>query len=879
MASKDFMSPKVTNAPADTATNCAPKTFGAPVTPGQVTAENAAKSTQRPAVDTSTISNAGAGRGFVNPPFVKPDNAYVHESDNIVANSSSNGGTNSDKVKLNLEFMPNIMDNFDNVTYHFKLFITSPEVSSTGNVFNIEDQVIIAESGVTDLTIDNVEIKSVCAPSIEAGTGTATYFKFEIVEPSGAGMIDKIFYQSVALGIGNWAVMPVYLQLQFRGRNPETSAPDDGTPGSLSSLKWLWPIKISTIKATVTHVGTRYEFDAIYYNEFAQTNAGFTLQHNVTLNNIGTFGSAMAELQDKLNADQILKLMTSYSIPDSYKIVVDPKIAGYEITPHNKNTNSRRNDNFTEFENKDATFSHGVTIDKIIDSLLGQTSEYQKILYGSKTAGGAGETMNELPGQMKKFWRIITETRPLKFDPMRVDIAKEFTIFVVEYDIGLLDSITAQTSAPPVTLEAQRKRLMTYASKQILKKKYNYIFTGLNDQILNFDIVINNGYANAMARLNGIYSNPAMSDKGVVNHDHAREEKRVTDIISRAVSFQNNAKTASTNEATVAFNEAKSSIASADLPDATKSRYISLLEKSKPESRLNYLKEIQEAGGIDLDGRLNTTRYNAVMLSKPITEKVTQQQLNFISDIDITSSEATSAHTRFMENMRGKIRPVARYETMQDHQIGMGVESSSNSGIQKLSSVFSTALHSGLDSSFTNLTLTIKGDPYWITPQPYKDGEQRLFNSLRNPVDAIDWIKNAHFRYVDSVNIYGTDNFILVRFRTPRVFEGNSTEDMADVETLSGVYKVNFVTNKFSTGKFTQELVCIIDPEILVANITEQIEDNARQKDKAATTKDLFDNKNIPETAIKRLRVTDVSNASSDIGLPDIGLPKLPNIG
>lgn len=876
MATKDFMSPK-NNTPVTANNNdCGPKTYGAPASPGAAAAAAPASEQKKPVVN-NTSSKPVSNNGSVAPVFVKPNNAYEHESGNVVANAEvssteSPGNENTGDLDLNLQFQPNVLDNYDTVTYRFKLFITDPDTSSTGLVFNENNQIIIAETGVTDLTIDKVEIRTLATPSIEGGTGTSTNVKFEIVEPAGAGLIDKLFYQSVALGIGNWAVMPVYLQLQFRGRDPVNAAPENGAPGTLSSLKWLWSLKLSRIKANVTHVGTRYEFEAIVYNDFAQTNAIFSTQHNVVLSNLNTFADAMKELQDKLNADQIYKLINNYSIADSFKIVVDPKIAGYKITPANNNTNSRRSDSFAG-DLKSATFQAGTGIDKIIDSLLAQTDEYQKSMLNAPTPGAEGESMNEESNQMKKFWRIITETRPLKFDARRQDISKEFTIFVVEYDIGILDQNVFQTSAPPLTIEAQKKRLMTYVKKSILKKKYNYIFTGLNDQVLNFDITINNAFANSQARFGGIYSNAAMFDKGVVNHNHAQEEARVTEILTNAISFQNSASTESREGAQAALDNARNSIESSNLPEDQKQRYLTILEKSKPESRLGWQREIQEAGGITNRGDLNRTRLEAKRLSTPIRDQITQKQLTFISDVKVNSADTrAAAYAQLMENSKGKLRPIARVETIQDKQIGMGIESNSNSGIQKLSTMFSVALHSGLDSSFQRIKLTIKGDPFWIAPQPYVNDTDRIFNSLKAVPFAIDWIKNAHLRASSpqSVNIFGTDNFFLIRFRTPQMFEGSALENNADentdVETLSGVYKATVIISRFDTGKFTQELEAILDPELNVLNFSNLIEAEARRPDTASPSNLINRGRPLPETAKKKDRITgSVKNAGGKI--------------
>jgi hypothetical protein len=215
-----------------------------------------------PTAEQLRAAQIGGGRGGQGGPTADQLNAFAHQSNNVVPSG------NSAHTDVKIAFQPNLLDNYDAVTYHFKLFMVSTADSSTGRVLDPRSQVVIAESGVSDLTIDKIELDAIAVPSIEAGTGTQTTMKFEIVEPSGAGLLDKMYYESIDLGIGNWAVMPLYLQLEFRGRDPGTSNSDaDGSPGALGNLRWLWPLKITDIKANVTAVGTRYSFSAIMYNE------------------------------------------------------------------------------------------------------------------------------------------------------------------------------------------------------------------------------------------------------------------------------------------------------------------------------------------------------------------------------------------------------------------------------------------------------------------------------------------------------------------------------------------------------------------------------------------------------------------------------------
>lgn len=798
---------------------------------------------------------AGPGRGIVYPSFVKPDtstNAYPHQPDNIVTNSV-------DDNKLSINFQPNILDNYDVVTYHFKLFITTPDASSTGDIFNPATQIIIAESGVTDLTIDKVEIETNMTPSIMSGTGTATSIKFEIVEPSGAGLVDKIFYQSVALGIGNWNVMPIYLQLQFKGRSPTDSEANNGAPGSIGNLRWVWPLKLNDINAIVTNVGTRYEISGIYYNDLALANSKATFQHAIVLENLSTVEDAITKLQDRINEDQYFRLLGPVSLPDTYKFILDPIIAKYNITPSDSNTNSVRNNSTKFFNGKNATFPQGTSIDKIIDSILSQTKEYQNLMTNSKTPGPVSESMNEENSQMKQFWRIVPETRPLKYDQLREDYAREYSYFIIKYDIGVLDADVFQDSANSDTLAAERKRLLTYANKNILRKKYNYIFTGLNDQIINFDIKLNNAYATSINRMHAIYIETAMADKGVVTQTNSNDEASVLEKVTRAIEFQNSSSIVSDKQKQAAITDAMQSISASDINDIDKQRYTVLLNHSKPASRLTLIKQAYNAGGLDINGQLtlasSTAKYNAT----PLNDKQSQNQLNFISDVDPSSNAAKQAVLDYTKSLKGKLRPVAKTDALQLNQVGMGIEPNSNSGIQKLSSFFATAMSGGsLDTSFASANILIKGDPYWLAPPPITNDGAYLYNSLLGQ-QGVNRITNTQNIRLDYVNATGSDNFLIVRFRTPRIFNidenPDTTDPFSDVEMYTAVYKVTYIKHKFETGVFKQELNCIMDYNINLSKFLKEIDANSNNLDIPTNPDELTSQNRFPNTSIKNQRI------------------------
>ena len=816
---------------------------------------NSGVSTTPPVVNKTTTSPMATvvNNGAVTNPQKSTFNS-AKDSQASYDNGSAYANTGM-REQVTLAFSPNMLDNYDVYTYHWKLFMVPLALASSGAVLDPASQTIIAESGVSDLTIDKVEVQCICTPSVESGSGTMTHVKFEIVEPSGAGLIDKMFYQSVALGIGSWTVNPYYLQLEFRGRDPNTEETIiNGGPTGLGSLKWVWPIRLGTAKANVTTVGTRYEFEATLYDEQAQANSNFALMQNVVLNNLTTFGSAMQELEDKLNADQYEKLIDNYSIPDTYKIVVDSELKKVLLVNPNHTKSTSRNSDYKDLSKKTAQFNAGTGIDKVVDGLLGSTSEFQEDVQGSDTPDSKPKSINAEKSQMKKLWRVITETKPIAFDALRQDNANAFTIFIVKYDIGVLDATPAQTGQTPATKPAEKKRWDEYVKKKILNKRYNYIFTGLNDQVITLDLNMDYAFAAALSRFGGIYFDSGTSTKGISQQDNAANEKKASEQVRQTLRFINDASPGTNPDAKIA--EAKKSIANSKIDDTLKAKYTVILDNAKPAQRKALTAKAQVTGGMDASGKFDTSIANAtkISLSAPSTAGLT-----FVSDVNINSPAAKQAKSQSESIRKGKLRPVPYKEVPQESNFN-GIDPNSDAGRARTSSMFATALYSGgVDASMQHIKLTIKGDPFWLFPRSLATDVKVLpYKSNMSEADAIKDIKSAHITQPDSVNIFGTDNFIVVRFRTPRVYNDSTglsdpIDAFTEIETFSGVYKVVRAISKFEVGRFIQELECIIDPVIDLQNFLAEMDAATKKPDV-----ELYPT-NMPASSTKTQRLTSTS--------------------
>lgn len=783
-----------------------------------------ATSTVNTTVNRVTSANAGA----INPTINNPS-AFVH-------NENNNNASSTIPVDFALNFDPNVLDQFDTYTYHWKFFITSLEDARSGNVLNLNAQTIIAESGVSDLTIDKVEVHGIAVPSVEAGTGTQTLIKFEIVEPSGAGLLDKMYFQAVALGIGNWLVMPTFLQLEFRGREPETA---QSTEAGLAGLKWVWPIKLTNAKANVTNVGTRYEFDAIMYDELAQSNSYFSIQHNIVLTEITDFNSAIADLENKLNADQIEKLIDNYSIPDVYYFHVDTAFGKQPITLPNQTDNSSRNADFHVLGQKSASFNAGTGIDKIVDALCGNMAYFQKKTQNAPAPSAQPNTSTTETNQMKSLWRVITETKPIAYDLLRQDNAVEIHVYIVEYDLGMVDVDAAQTGQTPEAMAAEKKRFLEYAQKKIMKKKYNYIFTGLNDQIKNLDLNMNFAFAASLSRFGGLYYDSSIKDRGITAQQQ-ETQKNIAEQLRQTLQFINNSSN-SAADISAKVTSTQAAINAANLDPTTTARYTNLLTYARSPDKKALAQQIANSSGVLADGTisssaaetLRTQRNLAKTIAAPISATNSNGDninLTFVSDVKTNSSNAKLAESNLINLKKGKLRPIPYRENMHEIMLSGGIDPSSDAARARVSSVFATALYSSLDASLQVLKLTIKGDPFWLFPRPVNGLQVLPYKSNMSNADAIEAIKYAQLKESDAVNLYGTDNFIVVRFRTPRIYNITSDEEVdpyTEVNAFSGVYKVITIISKFEMGVFSQELTCILDPVIDIQDFLKAMEESS----------------------------------------------------
>jgi len=371
----------------------------------------------------------------------------------------------------------NVLDKYDQVTYHIKLFMMpqSETAVGKGKPMSVDSSkgTVIAESGVTGkMFIDEVVLKTITNATSAYGNNTALTFDISIREFSGASLLDNIYFSSLTLGIDNYYNTPYFLELTFKGRDPATSMPIDAP---LENLKWVWPIKIISTETDVDSGGAFYNIKAVLYDHLGHDREIGKFQKPVN-KGIRTVGEAIDAIVKSLNEQQIDKTITDTTLVDVYDIIVPESWRSRAIvvdTEVNIQT-GKTNVSVLKAGYRYMAIKAGTSINKAINSILMSTQEYQEEFLNQEEQGSKGPDGKALKGKPRTMHRLDCVTIQGPFDNKRGDYQKTFVYKVIPYEINTLiyDANDLNISS--------LDRIKRIIGNDTLKKEYNYIFTGLN---------------------------------------------------------------------------------------------------------------------------------------------------------------------------------------------------------------------------------------------------------------------------------------------------------------------------------------------------------------------------------------------------------------
>ena len=197
----------------------------------------------------------------------------------------------------------NWMSAVDSPTYKWTLYIVNNEVWENPNILHTGDSAaiaankakIVAEQGVTtEFALDNFMMMSTVTPGQAHGHTTPGVVQFDIFETLGFTFLDRTLRAGIELGMpSNLHSQNYILKLEFMGRDPVTSA------STKFEGIFFYPVKLNQIRSSTGPEGTRYNIIAYSMIKHAQTYGVTTT--DLAIKDIKTVGDFTANLVDVYN--------------------------------------------------------------------------------------------------------------------------------------------------------------------------------------------------------------------------------------------------------------------------------------------------------------------------------------------------------------------------------------------------------------------------------------------------------------------------------------------------------------------------------------------------------------------------------------------------
>jgi len=412
------------------------------------------------------------------------------------------------------------------------------------------------ELGITtEYFIEDLEIESVMSPSVHTKQTNATHFRFQVIEPYSMGM----FFETVANTIRqsdpertNYMDAPFALILEFIGWN------DKGEQISIPQTKRFFPISIHNIEMNVNAGGSVYDISAFAWNEqaFADEVQAISLDVKMQGRTVADFlqkGSEnspsltyelnkqqldLKESDNKAEADAYIIMFPNENSSDSdpYKNAIEDPVGATSVPPqigasvkavqeNGVTLDAIENwaqdvNNINEIGNAridSSTFSAGNPLFSLAEQTLNEdgqitqegytfTSEDRTITFDK--GNRIQEVIEELIilsdyGQQlvteepdsrgrKKWFRIESEVYDI-VDPenerQRGKSAKIYVYRVIPYLVHQAHFVPPNKTSPN-----------TPVLKSDVKKEYDYIYSGKNDDIIDFQLNFNTAFYTQLAK-------------------------------------------------------------------------------------------------------------------------------------------------------------------------------------------------------------------------------------------------------------------------------------------------------------------------------------------------------------------------------------------
>ena len=428
-----------------------------------------------------------------------------------------------------------------------------------------EQTVVLAQTGVTEVGIDNLELITV--PGGSGGKGEQKTLNFQITQPMAADFLDQIVKAQTYLGAPPDAGdCPLFLEINFVGRTANAFEEDRRwrTNNYFRYDKWkrskhgsiYFSSRNSPIGLEITESGTVYDFETVVVDDLYVADRFYRTREAMTITG-STIYEMLKDLEDQWNAraaknkdkpteqisfglddgdtvpglaiaDQTLDIIDT---AENLNKVINKDFNEAEDTKDGKEEAQTKRENKVDVEKNPETgkitldIKENITMDRILGILLSMNKEFMIRCFKKKkipTNPGKEEaeatkeilwyrfegTMEYLDynAEAKAYGRkayMLPET----YETQKTDIA------LFPWEIETNNNLTPEETK-------------TRVNQMNVKKAYEYIFTGRNDQILGVNLSYKEGIA-LLPPERGMLGDISLNAKNILNSSPKKKNEKM----------------------------------------------------------------------------------------------------------------------------------------------------------------------------------------------------------------------------------------------------------------------------------------------------------------------------------------------------------------
>lgn len=693
--------------------------------------------------------------------------------------------------------VPNPMSEYNLSTYHMSFYLDSdlPSEQDQGNEF------VIAETGLTGMNIQDVTINQIVGPTMRSKNAMATDISIRIYEPGGALLPDLLFQAATRKQIKNYLKAPWFLKLKLWGYN------SNGEPAPVGK-GWKWKMMLIDVQTKVSEIGAIHTITAMPLSEVALNDQYGMLGTTVATRNNQTVGDALKDVVKRMNVDSVLRYgktavpFVEYFVEDR-PYGFDTKVGvsspfGHQITSsYPQGGDQTTSDNYNSVTGH---FAPGTDFPAVVDMFMSRSESAVKIIRPSRELPPTDSDDEEkvIKDVFSVVHRVETKVEYGEYNAFWGDYSKKITFVIKPYTT--LRLLTSRGRAMNYDKEKTFNKLKAqYAvQKSLMKKQYDYLFTGMNTEVLDFEINLNFTWAVSVPQFLAQTTNtgtPASYDpsKGVATTNTANQQNYAS--LSKAdadYAAQMEAVRAEIKRLREVGGAADRAAAEQKIADLRKS--LAAYEASKKSTIAS-----SNALGKAVDD-FNATRNQPRRLPAEDSGRIIDGEDLVYENAQGKNVDGTS-NTRYLGADQGgaSFMPVTIAQDASKPGIrthtGTPTDNNPNKSIY---GALLNQLYGTIDGNLQDVDLSIRGDPYWLghgDPNAVYDDESS---------DTVP-------------NFFNGEHIFVFRFKMPVGYDkdtGQPTPQTPEImkrkggnaNLFTGFFAACEVVHKFSNGVFTQNL-------------------------------------------------------------------------